>query len=115
MDSIFVLTKTNFDFFKKPASMERCLAYIGNAPYWQIQGKLCFHHHEHPEYIIHNYIPLRNMDHSQYFHIVNVKKPLYAMSHYTLRELKDMCSQLEIPVGTKETMYNSLKDKISMH
>jgi hypothetical protein len=88
--------------------METCLAHIGSAPYWQIRGKVCYHHHENPEYVIHNHIPLRPMDyHNNYFHVTNIKKPLYAMSHYTIDELRAISMQLGItPNGTKLKIYN---------
>ena len=113
MNSIFVLTKTNFDFLKTPASMESCLAHIGNAPYWQIYGRICYHHDETPTYILHNNIVMNNTTlYDDYLHITNIKKPLYAITHYKLSEIQDMAKRLHLPQGTKPEMYKQIASYI---
>lgn len=110
MDSIFVLTKTNFDYMKSPS------VTIGNAPYWSIKNRVCYHHGNDPEFIIHNQIQLgKSMKHlyDGYLH-VEAKKPLYCISHYSVETLKDMCTRLQQPLGLKKTMYDAIKREIEM-
>ena len=57
MNSIFVLNKTNFDFFKKNPD-EACEAIIGKDPYWKIKKRICYHFGEDPKFIIHNGVVL---------------------------------------------------------
>ena len=115
MDSIFVLTKTNFEFFNAPASIDKCKLIVGTSPYWLIVGRVCYHYGE-PAYIIHNNVVLTNVarKYDGFFHVENVKKPLYAISHYSLCELKEMAEKLMIPVGTKTLMYASISKQCSV-
>jgi len=115
MNSIFVLTKTNFDFFKKPASIERCLSYIGNAPYWQIYGRVCYCHDAVPMYIIHNNVVLNNPAiYDDYMHVTNIKKPLYAITYYKVFELENIADQLKLHKENKNKreMYDLIKKYI---
>ena len=109
--SIFEMTPQNVQFFKSPASMESCLSNIGNSPYWKVLDRVCYHVHETPQYIIHHHVILPSeyaYFYDDYLHVTNMKKPLYAMSHYSLRELEDMCNQLHIPLGKKRDMYDAI-------
>jgi hypothetical protein len=106
MDSIFVLNKTNFDFFKKDPSIENCTKI---AEAWIIYGRVCYHACE-TEYVIHN-----NVIHTDkhlydgYLHVEPMKRPMYSISHYTMGELKDMADRLMISKGTKTEMYTSIR------
>jgi hypothetical protein len=106
MDSIFVLTKTNFDYFKSP------MQPTGN--YWLVKNRICYHYCSDPEFIFHNQIPLtKSMKYmyEDYLH-VDAKKPLYCMSHYSVDELKDMCTRMHQPIGLKKQMYEIIKKEI---
>ena len=102
MDSIFVLTKTNFDFFK---SIEQ------DRPekYWIVYGRVCYHQGD-SDYVIHNHVIHKDKHlYDGYLHVESFpKKAMYAMSHYTLSQLKDMASRLMLPSGTKLEMYTSI-------
>lgn len=114
--SIFVLNKTNIEFLKN-VSEETSLAKIGNAPYWKTDGRLCIHYTDVPQFILHHHIPLdANQAHlfDDYLHITNLKKPLYAITHYTLADLSDMATRLQIPLSTKREMYENIS-KIVMN
>jgi hypothetical protein len=43
-----------------------------------------------------------------FLHVEKCKKPIYAISHYTLTQLKDMSTRLMLPLGTKTEMYNAI-------
>ena len=110
MDSIFVLTQTNFEFFKSNTFS------IGNEPYWNVKNRVCYHYGENPEYILHNEVVLNTSMkymYDSYLH-VNPKKPLYCISHYTVDVLKDMCIRLNKPVGLKQKMYDEIKKEIEL-
>jgi hypothetical protein len=40
-------------------------------------------------------------------------KPLYALSHYTLADLKEACTKLGLPLGTRAKMYAGLTTRVS--
>jgi len=106
MDSIFVLNKTNFDYFKSPMQPS------GN--YWLVKKRICYHYCSDPDTIFHNEIPLnKSMKHMYegYLH-VDAKKPLYCISHYSLNDLNDMCVRLQHPIGLKKQMYDHIKKEI---
>ena len=108
--SIFEMTSANVKFFKSPPSLDACLKKIGNEPYWKVKDRICYHVHEKPKYIIHNdvYLPSDYVHHyDDYFHL-NMKKPLYAFSHYSSKELEDMCTRLHISCGKKREMYDKI-------
>jgi hypothetical protein len=108
--SIFVFNKANIEFFKSSTWSHM----IQNAPYWSVVGRVCYHVHETAEYVIHHEHPLRYIPeiYDSYLHIHKDKKPLYAMSSYTHADLVDMCTRLELPVGTKTQMYSKIKEEI---
>jgi len=113
--SIFVLNKTNIEFLKN-VSDETALSKIGNAPYWKIDGRLCIHYAETPQFILHHRIPI-DASHASFFddylHVTNLKKPLYAITHYSIAELSDMSTRLHLPLSTKREMYENIS-KIMM-
>ena len=112
MDSHFVFTQTNFEYLKNP--LELSMKRIGDAPYWRIQNRLCWHYGD-PHYILHNhYLVDNNPDkYKDYFHIHNPKKPLYAMTHYSATELKTMARQLNVSdTGTRAELYERIKETI---
>jgi hypothetical protein len=114
--SVFTLTNENELFLKNP-SMEACKARIGDAPYWTIQDRICYHNHSEPLYIIHHNIPVEAVDakewYKDFFHVFPNKKTLYAMSHYSLSELKELAICLEIPVdGIKKVIYERIQIKL---
>ena len=109
--SIFEMTTSNVQFFKSPPSLDACLKEIGNQPYWNVKERVCYHVHEKPLYIIHNdvYVPSKYAHHyDDYFHVTNLKKPLYAISHYSNKELEDMCTRLRVSSGKKRDMYDKI-------
>ena len=112
---MFEMTKENIHFFKSPASMEACLQRVGNESYWIVDGRFCYKSPD-PTFIIHNHVVVEATEdakkrYESYFQVT--KKPLYAMSHYTLAELKDMATRLELPIeGTKKSLYTSLEERI---
>ena len=83
---------------------------IGNAPYWLVQNRVCWHYGE-PQYIIHNNMVLKgNPDkYKDFFHVTNPKKPLYAQSHYSAPELRSMAQQIGLSdTGTKPELYSRI-------
>ena len=104
----------NIQFFRKPPSMEACLEKMGDAPYWKVEGKVCYRTHPDPKYIVVNYVPLEVTPellktYESYFAVYPNKKSLYAMSHYSLSQLKEMNQQLDLPTeGTKKVLYEQL-------
>lgn len=106
MDSNFVFNKTNFEFLKEP-SWEACMQRIGTSPYWRIQNRVCWHYGD-PQFIVHNnyFVDGPPEKYQDYFHILNPKKPLYAMTHYSATELKTMARQLALlDTGTRPELY----------
>ena len=109
--SLFEMTPDNIQFFKSPASLETCMSKIGTRPYWNVDGRVCYHVHENPDFIIINHMYVSSeyihvVD--DYLHITNMKKPLYALSHYSTKDLEDMCNRLQLPVGKKRDMYDNI-------
>jgi len=109
--SIFEMTPHNIQFFKSPASLETCISKLGTHSYWNVVDRICYHNHEIPNYIIiknvyisSEYVHLFD----DYLHITNMKKPLYAISHYSTKELEDICHRLHLPVGKKRDMYDNI-------
>jgi hypothetical protein len=101
MDSIFVLNKTNFEFFKNP--VENCI------PAWIIYGRVCYHPCE-SEYVFHNNVIHKDKHlYDGYLHVEPMKRPMYAISHYTVGQLKEMANRLLIPQGTKTEMYTLIR------
>ena len=110
---IFAFSQANIDFIQQP-SLEKSLARIGNSPYWVVLGRICYHVHETPEYILFRNLPMPVRYQSVldgYLHITT-KKPLYSIANYTHAELCNMCQRLNLPVGTKPFMYAQLKVEI---
>jgi hypothetical protein len=113
MDSNFVFNQTNFELLKDP-NWESCKHRMGTASYWQIKNRVCWHYGD-PQFIVHNnYFVENNPEkYKDYFHILNPKKPLYAMTHYSATELKDMARQLEVlDTGTKAELYARITARI---
>ncbi len=107
MDSIFVFNKTNFEFFKSDPSIENCKKITET--YWIIYGRICYHQSE-SEYVIHNNVVHTDKQlYDGYLHVDTMKRPMYAISHYTLSDLKDMANRLLLPTGTKPEMYASIR------
>jgi hypothetical protein len=107
MESIFVLNKTNFDFFKSEPSVENCKKLTDS--YWIIYDRVCYHYGE-SEYVIHNNVVHTDKHlYDGYLHVEKGKKPLYAVSHYTVGQLKDISARLLLPMGTKSEMYNVIR------
>ena len=104
MDSIFVLNKTNFDFFKY-GKLE--------GPYWKIKGRICYHFGEDPIYIVDNFILDGSMKHKydDYYHA----KQFYSISKYKVAELIDISTRLQLPHGTKVVMHKNISDYIKMN
>ncbi len=111
---MYVYHPDNIQFFRSPPSLEACLEKIGDAPYWKIEGKVCHRMHPDPKFIIVNYVPLEVTPellktYESYFAVYPNKKALYAMSHYSLSQLKELNAQLGLPTeGTKKVLYEQL-------
>jgi hypothetical protein len=109
--SIFEMTPQNIHYFKTPASFEHCLSTMGNVPYWNVMDRICYHVHETPTFIIYNHVFIPSTYayfFDDYFHITNMKKPLYAISHYSVKELEMICNRLHLPIGKKRDMYDNI-------
>ena len=96
--------------------MEKCKERIGNAPYWTIHGRICYHDYADPTYIIHNAIPVEAIEardwYTDYVHVYPDKKTLYAMSHYSLTELKELAKKLDISTeGKKKDIYERIQNE----
>jgi hypothetical protein len=110
-----IFTWSENSFLKNP-TMEECKKRIGDAPYWTIRGRICYHDHEEPQYIIHHNIPVEARDalewYKDFLHVYPDKKTLYAMSHYSLSELKELAQKVEVSTeGKKKDIY----DRIQMY
>jgi hypothetical protein len=112
---IFTLCEENISFLKN-ITLEKCKERIGNAPYWTIHGHICYHDHADPTYIIHNNIPVEFTEakdwYTDYVHVYPDKKTLYAMSHYSLIELKELSQKLELSMeGKKKDIYERIQNE----
>ena len=111
---IFTYSEENVDFLKNP-TMDACKARIGDAPHWTIHGRICYHDHVEPTYIIHNDIPIEAETKewfADYVHVYPDKKTLYAMSHYSLTELKELAKKLAISEeGKKKELYERIQNE----
>ena len=110
---IFTYSEENVAFLKNP-TMDACKARIGDAPYWTIHGRICYHDHVEPVYIIHNTIPIEAEKEwfADYVHVYPDKKTLYAMSHYSLTELKELAKKLAISEeGKKKELYERIQNE----
>jgi hypothetical protein len=112
MHSNFVFTQTNFELLKDPLEAKR---RVGSAPHWLIKNRVCWHY-GNPQYIIHNEYLVETVPdkYKDYFHILNPKKPLYAMTHYSATDLKTMARQLGVSdTGTRVELYARITDKVT--
>ena len=112
---IFTLRDENISFLKNP-TMEKCKERIGDAPYWTVTGRICYHDHVDPIYIIHHAVPVEAAEAKEWFaeyvHVYPDKKTLYAMSHYSLGELKELARKLEISEeGKKKELYERIQNE----
>lgn len=111
---MYTYNQANIQFFRSPPSLEACLEKIGDSPYWKIEGKVCHRVHPEPKYIIVQFVPLEVTSellktYETYFAVYPNKKALYAMSHYTLAQLKELNRQLDLSTeGTKKVLYDQL-------
>ena len=112
--SIFVFTKANIEWFKHKPTVEACRELIQPSPYWLVDGRICYHVHETPDYIFHNNLPLRYIPeiYDSYVHVLPNKKFLYAMASYSHADLVDMATRLQLPLGTKAQMYAKIKEEM---
>jgi hypothetical protein len=111
---IFAFSKANIDFVQNP-TLPESFRRIGPAPYWIVVGRICYHVHEVPEYILYRDLPMPARYRGvvdDYLHITCRKKPLYSMATYTHADLCGMSTRLKLPVGTKAFMYAQIKDEI---
>ena len=111
---IFTYSEENVAFLKNP-TMDACKARIGDAPYWTVTGRICYHDHAEPVYIIHHDIPIEAEAKewfADYVHVYPDKKTLYAMSHYSLTELKELAQKLSISEeGKKKELYERIQNE----
>ena len=110
--SIFTWSEEN-TFLKNP-TMEECKKRIGDAPYWTIRGRICYHDYPEPEYIIHHNVPVEAIDalewYRDFLHVCPDKKTLYAMSHYSLPKLKELAQKVEVSTeGKKKDIYDRIQ------
>jgi hypothetical protein len=82
---------------------------------WVIKEHICYPVGSHPPtHIIENnrVIPWEGQTYETHYHVT---KPLYALSHYKLDELKTMAKQLHIPVSkTKKEIYSDIQTIIKI-
>jgi hypothetical protein len=112
--SIFTWNEENVSFLKNP-TMEECKKKIGDAPYWTIHGRICYHDHPEPTFIIHH-VPVEATDSKEWYkdfvHVYPDKKTLYAMSHYSLSELKELAQKLEVSCeGKRKDIYERIQNE----
>ena len=110
---IFTYSEENVSFLKNP-TMEACKARIGDAPYWTVTGRICYHDHPDPAYIIHHAVPIEAEVEwfEDYVHVYPDKKTLYAMSHYSMTELKELAKKLAISdEGKKKDLYERIQNE----
>jgi len=113
--SIFTWTEENAFFLKNP-TMDECKNRIGDATYWSIHGRICYHDYPEPIYIIHNNIPVESKDSKEWYkdfvHVYPDKKTLYAMSHYSLTELKELAKKMVLSEeGKKKELYERIQNE----
>ena len=111
---IFTYSEENVAFLKNP-TMEACKARIGDAPFWTVHGRICYHDHVEPTYIIHHNVPVEAETKEwfeDYVHVYPDKKTLYAMSHYSLTELKELAKKLVLSEeGKKKELYERIQNE----
>ena len=112
---IFTYSEENVAFLKNP-TMDACKARIGDAPFWTVTGRICYHDHVDPVYIIHNSIPIEAKETKEWFvdyvHVYPDKKTLYSMSHYSLTELKELAKKLVLSEeGKKKELYERIQNE----
>ena len=111
---IFTYSEENVAFLKNP-TMDACKVRIGDAPHWTVKGRICYHDHVEPVYIIHHDIPIEAETKewfADYVHVYPDKKTLYAMSHYSLTELKELAKKLAISEeGKKKELYERIQNE----
>jgi len=70
-----------------------------------------FQYGKNPTHIIRNCVVEPMCDLSDYFKVY----PLYALSHYSLPELKKMATQLQIPLSkTRKQLYEDIQKEIQI-
>ena len=77
--------------------IDKCVYPIGSYP---------------PTHIIDNYeiIPWEGQEYMEYYHATH---PLYALSHYKLKDLQEIAIKLNIPVSkTKKQLYSDIQSNI---
>ena len=82
---------------------------------WIIKDHMCYPIGNHPPtHIFENntVLPWEGQIYADHYHIT---KPLYALSHYKLDELKSIANQLHIPVSkTKKQIYSDIQTIIKI-
>jgi hypothetical protein len=82
---------------------------------WIIKDYLCYPIGNHPptHVVVNNtLIPWDGQPYENYYHVT---KPLYALSHYKLDELKSIAKQMHIPVAkTKKEIYSDIQTIIKI-
>jgi hypothetical protein len=76
---------------------------------WIIKDYICYPFGSNPTHIIENntVIPWENQTYPNHYHAT---RPLYALSHYKLDELRSIAQQLHIPISkTKKQIYNDIQ------
>jgi len=117
--SVFTWSEENISFLKNP-TMEECKKRIGDAPYWTIYGRICYHDYPEPDYILHHSIPVEAKDAKEWYedfvHVYPDKKSLYAMTHYSLEELKKLAKRLEISCeGKRKDIYERIQNEFKTY
>ena len=111
---IFTYCTENVEFLKNP-TMDACKARMGDAPYWTVHGRICYHDHPDATYILYGAMPVEAKEVEwieDYVHVYPDKKTLYAMSHYSLTELKELAKKLDISdEGKKKELYERIQNE----
>ena len=88
---------------------------MGDAPYWTVHGRICYHDHPDATYILYGAMPVEVKEVEwieDYVHVYPDKKTLYAMSHYSLTELKELAKKLAISdEGKKKELYERIQNE----
>ena len=106
--SIIESNNTTITTFIKLCKWKKCNV-------WVLHNNVCHPIGEYPPtHIVDNctIIPWNNQEYKEYYHTV---KPLYALSHYKLNDLKTIATQLNIPIAkTKKQIYSDIESFIKI-
>jgi len=108
MNSVYVMTDKNLNFFKELPSNQSCIDWLDGQPYIQVNGRVCYYNGKSPAHLIHNNVVLDVTSFPSYDSYLHVEK-LYSKSYYSKPDLINMVNKANLPVGTRDEMYDAIK------